>query len=107
MSILTRVRTILASNINAKVENAKDPEEEMNQYIREMERDLREVKGETEAAIVLMNRAKRSLNDCLSEIDKMERYATRALENGDEVQARQFLEKKLSLKPQKQEYEKK
>lgn len=73
MSILTRVRTILASNINAKVENAKDPEEEMNQYIREMERDL---KGETEAAIVLMNRAKRSLNDCLSEIDKMERYAT-------------------------------
>ncbi|WP_042141919.1 PspA/IM30 family protein [Paucisalibacillus sp. EB02] len=106
MSMLKRVRDILASNINAKIESTKNPEMEISNYIREMERDYREFRGEVEASTSLMNRAKRNLHECESEIKKMERYAVKALENDDEDKARQFLEEKASLKPKQQEYEK-
>ena len=106
MSILKRVRAILSSNINAKIENTKNPEMEVNNYIREMERDTREIKGEMEAAISSMNRAKRNLNDCQTEMRKMERYAVKAIENDDEDKARRFLEEKARFKPKQQEYEK-
>jgi phage shock protein A len=106
MSMLKRVRGILASNINAKIKSAKNPEMEINNYIREMERDYREIKGEVEASISLMNRTKRNLNDCRAEMKKLERYAVKSLENDDEDKARRFLEEKTSLKPKEQEYEK-
>ncbi|KKE78941.1 PspA/IM30 family protein [Bacilli bacterium] len=106
MSILKRIRTILASHINVKMENLKDPEKEINAYIREMERDEREIKGQTDAAVVLMNRAKRNLHECQTEMNKMERFAAKSLKAGDEDKARQFLEEKLSLKPKYHEYEK-
>jgi phage shock protein A len=106
MSILKRMRAILASNIKEKIENAKVPKKEINTYIREIERDVREISGETEAAVVYMNRAHRNLSECQTEINKMERFAAKSLETGNEEKARRFLEEKLILKPKYKEYEK-
>jgi phage shock protein A len=104
LSIFKRVRTILASNINARIINTKDPEVEINKYVRELERDFREIKGETESTIALMSRVKRELNECQSEMNKMERYAMKALDAGDEDKARRFIEEKVNLKPKLQGY---
>lgn len=106
MSILTRLRAILESNIQVKIEKAKNPEAEVQKYIREVEREVREIKGELEAAISLRERLKRNLHECQAEMNKMERYAMKSLETGDEDKARRFLDEKVSLEPKKQNYEK-
>jgi phage shock protein A len=103
MGILTRVRTILASNIHAKIGEAKNPEQMVDQSLREMERDLREAKAEYNAIEANGRRMKRDLDECVSEIEKLNRYAVKALEAGDEGRARRFLEDKLTLKSKSQE----
>ncbi|WP_053075036.1 PspA/IM30 family protein [Ornithinibacillus californiensis] len=98
MSILKRVRTILASNIHAKVTALKNPETEISMFIREMERDLREFTAESEAALAGKHRIIRELETCQAEVNKMERYAVKALEMVNEDKARSFLIKKADLK---------
>lgn len=106
MSIIRRARDILVSNIHTKIDQASDPEKEVNQFLRELERDLREIKAETEAAVVNSERTKRKLNECVSEIKKMERYAVKALEDNQEEKARKYLTKKQTLNKEVQALEK-
>ncbi|GGA76032.1 PspA/IM30 family protein [Ornithinibacillus halotolerans] len=106
MSIIKRLRDIIASNYYAKLEQSKDPEKEVNLFIREMERDLREIKAETDAATANMERIRRNLYEIQSEMDKMDRFARKSLESGDELRARRFLEEKVILKPKKVKLEK-
>ena len=47
MGILTRFKDIMASNINALLDKCEDPEKMIDQYMRNMEKDLGEVKAET------------------------------------------------------------
>lgn len=106
MSILKRIRTILASNIHDKINHTKNSEKEINQFIRDMERDVRETKAESEATNTALTRARRELNECLAEMSKMERYAKKALEANDEDKARRFLEEKVKLRAKKEKLEK-
>ena len=97
MSILTRFKDIMASNINALLDKAEDPEKLIDQYLRNMNKDLGKVKSETAAVMAEEQRSKRAVNECQEEIEKMERYAVKALEAGNEGDARKFLERKVSL----------
>lgn len=45
MSILTRFKDIMASNINALLDKAEDPEKMIDQYLRNLNRDLGNVKA--------------------------------------------------------------
>ena len=42
-------------------------------------------------------RAKRSLDDCVAEMDKMQTYAVKAIQAGNDADAKKFLEQKASL----------
>jgi len=42
--ILERFKTIMASNINAVLDKMEDPEKMIDQYLRDMEKDLGSVK---------------------------------------------------------------
>lgn len=97
MSILTRFKDIMASNINALLDKAEDPEKLIDQYLRNMNKDLGKVKSETAAVMAEEQRSKRAVDECQDEIDKLERYAVKALEAGNEGDARKFLERKVSL----------
>ncbi|MBB6447428.1 PspA/IM30 family protein [Bacillus benzoevorans] len=97
MSILTRFKDIMASNINALLDKAENPEKMIDQYLRNLNSDLGKVKSETAAVMAEEQRAKRAVNECQEEIEKMERYAGKALEAGNEGDARKFLERKVSL----------
>lgn len=97
MSILTRFKDIMASNINAMLDRAEDPEKMIEQYLRNLNRDLGNVKSETATVMAEERRAKRLLDECEENIAKMENYAMRALEANNEADARKFLEKKASL----------
>lgn len=97
MGILTRFRDIMSSNINALLDRAEDPEKMIDQCLRNLKSDLGKVKSETATIMAEEGRAKRELDECNEEIDKMQSYAIKALEANNEDDARKFLEQKASL----------
>ena len=96
--ILERFKTIMSSNINALLDKMEDPEKMIDQYLRDMEKDLGSVKAETVAVMAQESAAKRKVAECEDEIKKMENYAKKALQAANEADARMFLEKKESIK---------
>ncbi|MGV3465405.1 MAG: PspA/IM30 family protein [Heyndrickxia sp.] len=97
MSIITRFKDIMSSNINALLDKAENPEKMIDQYLRNLNKDLGKVKSETASVMAEEQRTKRELNECQADMEKMERYAMKALEAGNEGDARKFLEKKATL----------
>ena len=97
MGILSRFKDIMSSNINSLLDKAEDPEKMIDQCLRNLNNDLGKVKSETASIMAEEQRAKRTLDECNKEIKKMQTYAVRALEAGNEGDARKFLEKKASL----------
>ena len=97
MGILTRFKDIMSANINALLDKAEDPEKMIDQYLRNLEKDLAEVKAETASVMAEEARTKRELNECNEQIAKMQSYAEKALLAGNEADARTFLEKKQVL----------
>ena len=89
MGILKRFKDIMSSNINALLDKAEDPEKMIDQYLRDLQEDLRKVKSET--ATVMAE------DECDAEIAKMQTYAEKALVAGNEGDAMKFLEKKNQL----------
>ena len=51
MGILKRFKDIMSSNINALLDKAEDPEKMIDQYLRDLQEDLRKVKSETATVI--------------------------------------------------------
>ncbi len=97
MSILGRFRDIMASNINALLDKVEDPEKMIDQYLRNLNSDLGKVKAETASIMAEEQRAKRALDECIEEMNKLQNYAIKALETNNESDARKFLEKKSVL----------
>ncbi len=95
--IIKRFKDIMSANINALLDKAEDPEKMIDQYLRDMESDLGKVKAETAAVMAEATRSKRELDECNAEIEKMQKYAEKALMAGNEGDARKFLEKKAQL----------
>ncbi len=97
MGILKRFKDIMASNINALLDKAEDPEKMIDQCLRDLESDLGKVKAETAAIMADEQRAKRELDDCTAEINKMQSYAEKAVLAGNDADAKSFLAKKAEL----------
>ena len=97
MGILQRFKDIMASNINALLDKAEDPEKMIDQTLRNLTKDLAEVKKETAAVMADEQRCKRELDEVNSEITKMQAYAEKELLAGNEADAMKFLEQKNQL----------
>ena len=97
MSILKRFTDIMSSNINALLDKAEDPVKMIDQLMRNLNDDLNKVKAETASIMAEETRAKREVDECQSDVNKMLDYAKRAVEAGNDDDARQFLAKKASL----------
>lgn len=97
MGILTRFKDIMSANINALLDKCEDPEKMIDQYMRNLESDLGKVKAETASVMAEETRCKRELDACTADINKYQTYAQKALQAGNEADARTFLEKKQQL----------
>ncbi|SDD86182.1 phage shock protein A (PspA) family protein [Paenibacillus sp. CF095] len=97
MGILSRFRDVMKANVNHMLSRAEDPEKSVNEYMRSLNSDLGQVKAETTAVLSDESRAKRALDECSAEVKKLQRYAEKSAESGDEDKARGFLEKKVKL----------
>lgn len=97
MGILSRFRDVMKANVNHMLNRAGDPEKTVNEYMHSLSSDLGQVKAETAAVLSDENRAKRALDECQAEVNKLQRYAEKSAESGDVDKARSFLEKKVKL----------
>ncbi|WP_145153472.1 PspA/IM30 family protein [Paenibacillus xylanexedens] len=103
MGILSRFRDVMKANVNHMLSRAEDPEKSVNEYMRSLSSDLGQVKAETAAVLSDESRAKRALDECNAEVKKLQRYAEKSAESGDEDKARGFLEKKVKLADKRNE----
>lgn len=97
MGILSRIRDIMSSNLNALLEKSKDPEKTIDEFMRSVNSDLGQVKAESASMLADEKRAKRALDECTAEIRKLQHYAEKAMEAGDDENARKFQDKKELL----------
>ena len=102
MGILSRFKDIMSANINALLDKAEDPEKMIDQCLRNLNSDLGKVKSETAAVMAEEARAKRALDECNDEILSMQSYAVKAIQAGNEEDAKKFLEKKATLTTKQQ-----
>ncbi len=87
----------MSSNINAALDKAEDPEKMVDETLRNLNRELGTVKSETAAVMAEEQRTKREKEANEAEIAKMTEYAKKAVQAGNDADARQFLSKKADL----------
>ena len=97
MSILGRFSDIISANVNAVIDRMEDPEKMIDQYLRDMMEDLDEVKQNTAGVMAEETRAKREVDQNEAEVNKYNELAKKALEAGNEDDARIFLSKKQEI----------
>lgn len=107
MSILKRFTDIMSANINSLLDKCEDPAKMVDQILRNLNDDLGKVKAETASVMAEEARAKRELADCNQEVNKLLTYAKRAVEAGNDDDARLFLSKKATLGEKQQTLEQK
>src|SRR5690606_14018916 len=105
MSIIKRFKTIMASNVHAFLDK-NNPEKDVKKFLHELQKDFGNVKAELEAMASSETRKRRKLNEYRANCSKMEKYAQKSLERGEEWEARTFLEKKQLFEEKQQLLEK-
>ncbi|MCR5543744.1 MAG: PspA/IM30 family protein [Eubacterium sp.] len=84
MGILSRFKTIMASNINAIFnKDEKHPEKAIEKYLDQLKYDLGQVKSETAAHEMDVRRSRMAYEEKRAEVDKLNRYISKAEEAGN------------------------
>ncbi|QNK57315.1 PspA/IM30 family protein [Paenibacillus sp. PAMC21692] len=96
MGILSRFRDLMTSNVNALLKRSDNVEKSLDEYMRSVNGELGKVKAETASILAAESRAKRALDECKAEIAKLQRYAEKSVQSGNEAQAMKFLEQKAA-----------
>ena len=97
MGILDRFSTIVNANINALLDKAEDPGKMIDQYLTEMTESLAEVKRETAGVMAEETRTRSKVEANRAEVQKYADLAKKALQAGNEGDARVFIAKKQQL----------
>lgn len=105
MGIFQEWMDLMSTGFRTSLGREADPQQELDVYLQELKQELAKVKADTAAAMAEENQRKRELDACEQEIENMQRYAEKALEAGNEEDARKFLTKKVALADQKEALE--
>lgn len=97
MGIFSRLKNMTRANVNSWKDQSDDPEKTIDEYLRSLNSDLGKVKAETASLLAEERRAKNALDECCAEIIKMQRYADKSVEAGNEDESRKFLEQATKL----------
>ncbi|TDQ39121.1 PspA/IM30 family protein [Aureibacillus halotolerans] len=89
-----RVKTVVGSELNALLDKAEDPVKMLDQFMREMEADIREAETAVAKQIANEKMLNKKYLDAQSLVEKRQEQAVQALEAGNEDLARRALEDK-------------
>lgn len=101
MGIIARFADIMGANINALLDKAEDPSKMIDQSLRKLNEELAEVKNETAAVMAEEKSAKRRVDELQAEIDKYDSSARKAIQAGNDGDAKTLLARKQELESQK------
>lgn len=96
MKLFTRLRRIVGSRINYRLDKAEDPEKMIRYMIREIEDALIEAKSETTAKIATLTMIEKERKDAESAVARWIERAELAVSKGKDELARQALNEKKS-----------
>ncbi|MFC0522333.1 PspA/IM30 family protein [Pontibacillus salicampi] len=95
-----RVGTVVNSELNAMLDKAEDPVKMLDQFMRDMEADIREAESAVAKQIANEKMLKRKYDDAHALVEKRQQQAEKAIEAGDEDLARRALEDKNNQEEQ-------
>lgn len=95
MSFLERMQRLARSNLNALLDLADDPEQALDEGVRELEQAVQEAKGAVAAYAVAHGEIERALADAEQARDACQREAEDALADGREEAARAALARRV------------
>lgn len=101
MGIISRFADIMEANINALLDKCEDPAKMIDQTLRKLNEELAEVKNETAAVMAEEKSAKRRVDELQAEIDKYDSSARKAIQAGNDGDARTLLARKQDLESHK------
>lgn len=82
-----------------------DSKKAMRDYVRKLEDEIGKIKAETASIDAEEKRLKRALDECIQDIKKMEKYAMRAEEAGNDADAQKFRDQVDKLASQRERLE--
>lgn len=97
MGILKRFKDIMKANVNSILEDAEDPVKMVNQYLIDAREDLKDLRRETVEVMAEESKCKRDFENIKGQVDRFENLAKQAILDGNDGDARVFIEKKQSL----------
>ncbi|WP_456272960.1 PspA/IM30 family protein [Bacillus sp. AK031] len=92
--LFKRMKTVVGSELNAMLDKAEDPVKMLDQFMREMEADIRDAEAAVAKQIANEKILQRKYEDAEKMADKRQQQAVKALEAGNEDLARRALEDK-------------
>ena len=92
--IFERIGDILSANVNALLDKCEDPGKMVEQYLRNANEDLAEVRANTAAVMAEEKRCKRIVDETQAEVNELMAYAEKAVLAGNDADATTFLTKK-------------
>ncbi|WP_138415314.1 PspA/IM30 family protein [Aquibacillus sediminis] len=95
-----RVKTVVSSELNSMLDKAEDPVKMLDQFMRDMESDIREVESSVAKQIANEKMLKRKYDDAQALVDKRQSQAEQAIEAGNEDLARRALQDKKDQETQ-------
>ncbi|QHS23013.1 PspA/IM30 family protein [Virgibacillus sp. MSP4-1] len=95
-----RMKTVVSSELNSMLDKAEDPVKMLDQFMRDMEEDIRESESAIAKQIANEKMLKRKYDDAQAMVDKRQNQAETAIESGNEDLARRALEDKKNHEQQ-------
>ncbi|MFZ3578214.1 PspA/IM30 family protein [Virgibacillus sp. DJP39] len=95
-----RVSTVVSSELNTLLDKAEDPVKMLDQFMRDMAEDIREVESAVAKQIANEKMLKRKADDAKAMVDKRQQQAEKALNANDEDLARRALQDKADHEKQ-------
>ncbi|KJH72275.1 PspA/IM30 family protein [Aliterella atlantica] len=96
MGIFDRITRVVRANVNNLVGNAEDPEKVLEQTVADMQEDLVQLRQAVASAIATQKRTERQANQADSTAQEWYNRAQMALNQGNEILAREALTKRKS-----------
>ena len=94
MNVFSRFWTVLKANVNAFVNKFENPEKILEQSIRDMQKQVGQMRGDVIAVAVEEKKLKNALGKCQSDIERWEKNAELAIKEGKDELAREALRRK-------------
>src|SRR3954471_8237155 len=106
MSILSRLSTLIKSNVNDLIDGMQDPGKEIDQMVRDMEESARDARREVAQCMGEETRLRKRIEVMTGEARTWEERAAAAVRAGDDGLAREALARKAATDTERAEVEK-